>query len=32
MLSQVGRVSDALLLLEDEEVALRGAAQVHAGW
>lgn len=29
-LYQVGRVSDALLLLEDVEVVLRGAAQVHA--
>jgi hypothetical protein len=29
--NKVGNVSDALLLMEDEEVALRGAAQVHAG-
>ncbi|PNW89022.1 hypothetical protein CHLRE_01g055151v5 [Chlamydomonas reinhardtii] len=27
---QLGRVSDSLLALEDEEVALRGAAEVHA--
>lgn len=29
-LSQVGRTSDAILALEDEEVALRGSAEVHA--
>lgn len=30
MLYQVGRVSDAILVLDDEEVALRGYAEVHA--
>lgn len=29
-LYQVGRTSDAILILEDEEVSLRGSAQVHA--
>ncbi|KAF5833359.1 hypothetical protein DUNSADRAFT_10400 [Dunaliella salina] len=29
-LYQVGRASDAILLLEDEEVTFRGSAQVHA--
>jgi len=30
LMYQVGQVEDALLQLEDEEVALRGAAEVHA--
>ncbi len=30
LLFQVGRTEDALLQLEDEEVALRGNAEVHA--
>ncbi|KXZ55421.1 hypothetical protein GPECTOR_3g72 [Gonium pectorale] len=30
MLYQVGRTSDSILALEDEEVALRGSAEVHA--
>ncbi|GIL92370.1 hypothetical protein Vretimale_19849 [Volvox reticuliferus] len=30
MLYQVGRTSDSILALEDEEVVMRGAAEVHA--
>ncbi|GIL65688.1 hypothetical protein Vafri_19239 [Volvox africanus] len=30
MLYQVGRTSDSILALEDEEVSMRGAAEVHA--
>lgn len=30
MLYQVGKISDAILVLDDEEVALRGYAEVHA--
>ncbi|GLI60309.1 hypothetical protein VaNZ11_002425, partial [Volvox africanus] len=30
MLYQVGRTSDSILALEDEEVAMRGAAELHA--